>query len=79
MADPEMRFDLTLKDADLRAALADVFTQAGRAFAYDDDVDGTVTVHAADLNFHDVMKLLLPTDYVAAESPDGVFHIKRAA
>ena len=77
MAEPQMLFHLTLKDTDLRAALADVFAQAGRGFTFDDMPDGVVTVHADDLNFRDTLKLLLPTGFEAVESPDGLYHIRR--
>lgn len=78
MADPNMTFVLTLKDADRREALDDVFHQAGRAVVYDDDPDGVVTVHKADLSFHDTLELLLPTGFTADEI-GGVYHIRKAA
>lgn len=77
MADPDMLFDLTMKDADIHAALDDFFHQAGRAFAIDEEIeDQVITVHAADLGFQDTLALLLPTGYTAEEI-EGIYHIRR--
>ncbi len=77
MADPDMLFDLNLKDAKLCDALEDFFRQAGRAYALDDDLDvDIVSLRAADLGFQDALLLLLPTGYTAGEI-DGVYHIRR--
>lgn len=74
MADPNMLFDLNLKDADLHEALGDFFRQAGRAYVFEDIPDGHISVRAADLGFHDALVLLLPTNFEALEI-DGVYHI----
>jgi type II secretory pathway component HofQ len=77
MADPDMLFDFTLKDADLRDALRDFFTQAGRAYMLEDDLDGTITLHATDLRFIDALRLLLPADFAWTVDHD-MYHIRKA-
>ena len=74
--DPNMSFDLHLKDADRHQALDDFFQQANRVVIFDDEPDNIVSVHAADLSFHDAIKLLLPANFEAAEV-DGIYHIRR--
>ena len=76
MPDPDMLFDLTLKDADVHEALNDFFKTAERPFEIDDDMEGPITVHAADLGFKDALELMLPTGYQATEI-DGIYHIRR--
>ena len=76
MVDPGMLFHLNLKDADPRQALEDFFQQAGYAFTLDDPLDGVISVRADDLNFHDALKLLLPTGFTA-EEVHGIIHIRR--
>lgn len=78
MADPNMLFDLNLKDTDLQAALDDFFRQAGRAFEVKDPLDGVVSVRAADLSFHDALRMLLPAGYEAHEE-HGIYQIRRIA
>lgn len=75
MADPDMLFDLSLKDADIHQALDDFFRSAGRTYAVDDPIEGSITVHAADLSFQDALNLMLPTDYRAMEV-GNVYHIR---
>ncbi|MHB9129566.1 MAG: hypothetical protein ACYDBB_00565 [Armatimonadota bacterium] len=77
MADPNMLFNLTLKNADIREALQDFFREAGSAFSIDAELDGTISVHAADLEFREALALMLPEGY-GAEEVDGVFHIIRS-
>ncbi len=79
MDDPGMVFDLNVKDADRRLVLEDIFAQAGRALVIDELPEGVVTVHAADLSFHDALKLVLPEGYQAIEREPRVYHIRRAA
>ena len=74
--DPNMSFDLNLKDADRHQALDEFFQQAGRAVIFDDQPSEIVSVRAADLNFRDAIQLLLPEDFEAAEL-DGIYHIRR--
>lgn len=76
MADPNMLFDLNLKDTDRREALDDFFQQAGRAVSFDDEPSDLVSVHAADLSFRDAVHLLLPEGFQAVEI-DGIYHIRR--
>ncbi len=76
MADPNMSFDLNLKDADLHEALNDFFRQAGRAFLLEDDPGGLISVRAADLNFQDALTMLLPDDFDFYEQ-HGIYHIRR--
>lgn len=76
MADPDMLFDLNLKDADLHDALDDFFRQAGRAFILDDNPGVKISVRAADLNFQDALKLLLPVGFDFFEQ-NGIYHIRR--
>lgn len=76
MADPNMLFDLTLKDADIHDALQDFFKMAGRAYVLDDDVAGHVSLHVADVGFHDALVLMLPTNYEALEI-GGIYHIHK--
>ena len=78
MADPNMLFDLNLKDTDLHAALDDFFQQAGRAFELEDPLDGVISVRAADLGFRDALKMLLPAGYEVFEERD-IYHIRRMA
>jgi len=76
MADPNMLFDLNLKDADLHQALDDFFRQAGRAFVLDDEPGEIISVRAADLNFKDALTLLLPENFDYYEK-EGIYHIRR--
>lgn len=76
MTDPNMRFDLNLKDTDRHQALDDFFQQAERAVQFDDEPSDMVSVRAADLSFHDAVKLLLPEGYTVAEV-GGIYHIRR--
>ncbi|MHB0936945.1 MAG: hypothetical protein ACYDCO_09440 [Armatimonadota bacterium] len=76
MADPNMTFDLNLKDADRHQALDDFFQQAGRAVIFDDEPSHVISVRAADLSFRDAVELLLPEGFQAVEI-DGIYHIRR--
>lgn len=77
MADPDMRFDLNLKDADRHQMLEDFFQQAGRAVVFDDEPSNNViSVRAVDLSFHDAVELLLPEGFQAVEQ-DGIYHIRK--
>lgn len=76
MADPNMLYDLNLKEADLVEALSDFFAQSGRAFVFDDLVDGTVSLRSSDLGFHDALKMMLPEGYEAVEIGE-IYHIRR--
>lgn len=78
MADPEMLFDIRVKDANLRQVVLDLFAQADRAVDIHELPEDVVTVHAADLGFRDALALILPAGYQAVER-DGMFHIRRAA
>ncbi|MHB9023746.1 MAG: hypothetical protein ACYC7E_06150 [Armatimonadota bacterium] len=78
MADPDMLFHLTLKDADIHAVLDDIFTQAGRTFVIEDALTGKITVHADDLEFREALALILPTGYTVQEI-GGIYHIRRIA
>lgn len=76
MADPDMLFDLNLREDDLHDALHRFFTESGRAYSIDDDVQGTISVKAADLGFKDALELMLPTGYQAVEI-EGIYHIRK--
>ncbi|HEX2949020.1 MAG TPA: hypothetical protein VHV83_05565 [Armatimonadota bacterium] len=76
MADPDMLYDINLKDADIHQVLDDFFKQAGRAYTIDDPLDGAISVHAADLNFQDALELMLPKNYEATEIGE-IYHIRR--
>jgi len=76
MADPDMLFDLTFKDADIHEALDDFFRVAERPFMFDDEVKGVISVHVADVGFDDALQLILPKDYEALEV-GGIYHIHR--
>ncbi|HEY3379623.1 MAG TPA: hypothetical protein VGL77_19280 [Armatimonadota bacterium] len=76
MPDPNMLFDLQMKDAEIHDALHDFFQQAGRAFILDDELTETITVHAADVGFQDALKLLLPSGYTVMEI-DDIYHIRK--
>ena len=76
MADPDMLFDLNLKDAELVDALSDFFARTGRAFVIDDSVAGTISLRSSDLGFHDALKLMLPDGYEAVEVGE-IYHIRR--
>ena len=76
MADPDMLFDLNLREDDIHDALKNFFQQAGRAFAFDDDIQEAISVRAADLGFKDALSLMLPTGYQAVEI-EGIYHIRK--
>jgi len=76
MADPDMLFDLNLREDDIHDALKKFFQQAGRAFVFDDDIQEAISVRAADLGFKDALSLMLPTGYQAVEM-DGIYHIRK--
>ncbi len=76
MADPNMLFDLNLKDADLHEALDNFFRQAGRAYLLEDDPGDLISVRAADLNFQDALTMLLPEGFDFYEQHD-IYHIRR--
>lgn len=75
MTDPNMLFDLNIKDTNIYEALDDFFAQAGRAFVVDDPIrDTVISVRVADVGFDDALKLLLPPDYEALEIGE-IYHI----
>lgn len=74
MANPNMLFNLNLKDVEIHEALHTFFETAGRAYVLDDEVTGVVSLHVADVGFHDALVMMLPTDYEALEIGD-IYHI----
>lgn len=76
MTDPDLRFDLNLREEDLLDALHAFCWESGRAYIVDDRPAGNGVVIAADLSFQDALRLLLPTGYQAVEI-GGVYHVRR--